>query len=372
MPCRCAFALILLGASLFAQTKPAEKPQPDVIIFADGEKLVGQLERSNGASLTFKSDAVGEITVDWSKVQELHSNRSFALIPKNVIFKRHGDTSAIPEGAITMTDQQLTVTPDGGAPKTLAVAESARVIDDASFKNAVSRQPGFFHDWKGTVTAGASLVQATQESRTFTGAISLARIEPSEDWLTRQNRTTFDFSGSYGTISQPGDPEVKTDIFHAGLERDEYFSSAFFGFGQALLDHNFSQDLSLQQTYGGGVGWSVIKHPNQSLDLKVGLTYIHQKFSLEGDDKSLIAASLEEDYKRKLRHGMTFAQQLIINPAINDPNAVSAGASGLLTMPVYKRINSSLGVSDSYLHDPPPGFRKNSFQFTAGLTYAIQ
>ena len=69
---------------------------------------------------------------------------------------------------------------------------------------------------------------------------------------------------------------------------------------------------------------------------------------------------------------MTFAQQLIIDPAINNANALSATASGLLTMPVYKRVNSSLGVSDSYLHDPPPGFRKNSFQFTAGLTYAIQ
>ena len=55
---------------LFAQ---AAKPEPDVLVFADGERLVGHFEQSNGTSVKFKSDAVGEVTVDWSKVKELHT-----------------------------------------------------------------------------------------------------------------------------------------------------------------------------------------------------------------------------------------------------------------------------------------------------------
>jgi hypothetical protein len=31
-----------------------------------------------------------------------------------------------------------------------------------------------------------------------------------------------------------------------------------------------------------------------------------------------------------------------------------------------------IGSLDTFLNDPPPGFRKNSFQFTAGLTYALK
>jgi hypothetical protein len=368
MSFRPALFLILINISLQAQTKP----EPDTLIFTNGDKLVGQLERSTGSSVTFKSDMVGEITVDWSKIREIHSDRSFAVIPKNVTFKRHADTSAIPEGKLSLADQKLTVTPPTGAPQTVPVTEASRVVNDTDFKNAVDRQPGFFTDWKGTLTGAAALVEATQHSETFSGAVSLARLEPSEDWLTRQNRTSFDFSATYGTISQPATPEIKTDIFHVGLERDEYFSSAFYGFAQGLLDHNFSQNLSLQQTYGGGIGWSVIKKANQSLDLKGGLTYIHQKFSIEGDDQSLIAALVEEDYKRTLVHGMVFTQALILNPTLNNTNAFTGTASALLTLPLYKRINSSLGITDGYLHDPPAGFKKNSFQFTAGLTYSIK
>ena len=42
---------------------------------------------------------------------------------------------------------------------------------------------------------------------------------------------------------------MKTSIYHADAERDEYFSPAVFAFGQAQYDHNFSQGLDLQQTY---------------------------------------------------------------------------------------------------------------------------
>ena len=35
-------------------------------------------------SATFKSDALGEVTVDWSKVKELQIAQAFAVIPKGV------------------------------------------------------------------------------------------------------------------------------------------------------------------------------------------------------------------------------------------------------------------------------------------------
>jgi hypothetical protein len=50
----------------------------------------------------------------------------------------------------------------------------------------------------------------------------------------------------------------------------------------------------------------------------------------------------------------------------------SAAFSTVLTLPVYKRLGASTGVIDSFLNDPPPGFRKNSFQFTLGATYSLR
>jgi hypothetical protein len=360
--------VLLLAATLIVPALFAQ----DVMVFADGERLVGKFLQSNGASATFKSDVLGEVTVDWSKVAELHSSQAFAVVPKDVELKRNADISKIPEGTIAVADQIITVTPAAGQPRTVPVADADHVIEKTRFENALQHNPGLLSDWGGTVTAGAALVEATQQSRTFNAAINLVRTVPDTDWLRRRNRTIVNFSTAYGTLKQPGTALVKTDIYHASAERDEYFSEAFFGFAQAAFDHNFSQGLDLQQTYGGGVGWSAIKRPNESLDLKAGITYVRQSFTQASGNQNLSGSTFEEDYQRGLRRGIKFNEGLIISPAWNNTNAVSATGNALLTMPVYKRMNFSIGTIDNYLHNPPPGFKKNSFQATLGLTYALR
>ena len=145
-----------------------------------------------------------------------------------------------------------------------------------------------------------------------------------------------------------------------------------FAFAGAGFDHSFSQGLDLQQSYGGGLGYSVLKRPNESLDLKGSVTYIRQSFTHGAAEQKLIGSTFEEDYQRGLRRGIKFTEQLIVVPAWNNTNAFSAVGNALLTMPVYKRMNFSLGAADNYLHDPPGGFKKNSFQATMGLTYSLR
>jgi hypothetical protein len=43
-----------------------------------------------------------------------------------------------------------------------------------------------------------------------------------------------------------------------------------------------------------------------------------------------------------------------------------------LTLPVYKRLAVTIGAIDTFLNDPPPAFKRNSFQATAGLTYSLR
>jgi hypothetical protein len=96
---------------------------------------------------------------------------------------------------------------------TIAVADAAHVLDIPSYEKAFVKYPGFFADWNGTITAGASLVEATQTSETFNGSVNLVRAIPAEDWLARRNRTAFDFSTSYGEQTQPSTPSIKTSIY---------------------------------------------------------------------------------------------------------------------------------------------------------------
>lgn len=375
-PRRCALCLFSLAiASLAAQTPPPKTPPPppDTLLLNDGEKLIGHLVRATGSLVIFKSDLLGDIAVDWGKIKELHTAGNYAVVRKNVKLGRHANVSSVPQGTLDATGQTITLQPAAGAaPVTVPVADSAHVLDLPTFQKDLAHNPGFFEAWNGAVTAGATVVQATQQSRAFNGAVSLVRAVPTENWLAPRDRTLIDFSASEGFVIQPNTPRIKTEIVHADAERDEYFSGRVYGFGQAIFDHNFSQGLDLQQTYGGGIGYTAIKRADLTLDVKGSAAYVRQSFQVPANNHNLIASTFAESLLRRFPHGMTLTQQLTGTPAWNEMHAWMATGSVLFAAPVYKRLSFTLGVLDSFLNDPPPSFKKNSFQAATGLTYTLR
>ena len=375
MRARQSVVCVIVGAlgllSRLAAQSP--KPQPDVLLLNDDERIVGHFVRSNGGSLTFHSEMLGDLNIDWKKVKELHSGGQYVVIGKDVRLGRRTDISHTPKGTVDATAQTVNVTPSpGAAPVTVPVADAAHILEQSEFQQAL-REPGFFEGWNGAITAGATIVQATQQSRTFTGAINLVRAIPTENWMAPRNRTSLNLVGTEGFQVQPGTQKIKTGILHADAERDEYFSgSRVFGFGQAAFDHNFSQGLDLAQQYGGGVGWTAVKNAANILDLKGGVSYLNQQFHDSTQNQKLIASTFSEEYTRKLKRGVAFIEQISATPTWNNTSAWLAAASSSFTAPVYKRLNFNVSLLDNYLHNPSPGFRKNSFQATTGLTYTLR
>ena len=375
------FCLSIGSAVLAAAQAPAPKapqPGPDVITLASGEKLTGHFVRSTGSNVTFKSDGLGEVTIDWSKVRSLQTTAKVAVIGKDVKLRKKHLPSNVPQGTLGMQEQKMQIAPaPPAAPQSIPVADASVVIDQDAFQKALMRTPGILSDWTGTLTAGATLVHATQNNQTFTGAAALVRAEPTEDWLEPGYRTLINFSESYGKLTQPATPTIKTSIYHAGAEQDEYFTMSLFGFGQGGFDHNYSQGLDLQQTYAGGIGWTAIKNDAQELDLKGSASYIRQAFlagasGVAPASQSLVGSVFSEHYQRKLPRGARLDQTLSVTPAWNNTNAYSAAFGALMSIPVYKHLSGSVSLTDTYLNDPPPGFKKNSLQFTLGVTYTLQ
>jgi uncharacterized protein DUF481 len=366
---------VLAGLTLFLHApallaQPAA-PAPDAIIFPNGDKLSGHFVSATGSSMKFHSDALGDITVDWSKIKELHTAAKVAVIRKGEKLAKHTAAGSVPQGTLTVEDKNLQLTSPPQPPQTIPLSDTSAIVDQPSFEKATTHTPGLLDDWGGGVTLGASLVNATQDSRTFTGGINLTRTEPSENWLEPSNRTSLDFSAAYGDVSQPKTPTVKTSIFDGNVERDQYFGDGLYAFGRAGYDHNFSQGLTLQQTYSGGAGWTIIQKDNETFDLKAGLSYVRQQFQT-GPDQDLVGSLFAEHLRRSFKRGMVVDQHLSVSPAWTNTRAFSGIFSTMLTLPVSKRINASTGVIDTFLNDPPPGFQRNSFQFTLGLTYLLK
>uniref|UniRef100_A0A7V4XSA4 DUF481 domain-containing protein n=1 Tax=Acidobacterium capsulatum TaxID=33075 RepID=A0A7V4XSA4_9BACT len=379
------------GGAAAARKKNA--PPPDVVIFTNGDQLSGTFVRAVGNSITFHSQMLGDVTIPWSKVKTLHTQSRLAVLAGSVTIRQRHLPRRIPIGTLSVANDMLTVQPPRPAPAvTFPVKRAQYVLDKQTVAKELRGSPGWLQAWNGTLTGGATIVQATQQEFTFTGGVALARTVPTVPWLNTRSRTTVDFNGSYGKIKQPaysyvsGTPPVittvpasitKSAIYHADAEEDRYFSPRFYALAQTSFDHNYAQNLDLQQAYGGGIGWTAIKRPKQELDLKISLQYEGQTFiqATAGQNQSLFGSTVASVYHLKLPHNMQFVQNVSYVPAFNNVTAYSGSETDTVTIPFFKNLSFSFGTIDSYLNDPPasePPTKRNSFQLTTGVSYTIK
>jgi hypothetical protein len=362
------FVGLTTSSCLLAQPKPGS----DVLTLIDGEKLIGQLVSANGSKVVFNSNLAGAVTVEWSKIQELHSENKFAAIPKALTLAPGSDGTSVTQGTLAMTNQTLNLSaaPPAQA-QTLPVQDVSRVLPELAFEKDLHHQ-GFFEGWKGSATLGISIAESTQDSKTVNTAFDLERSDPSANWLETRNRTTLDFNGLYGIVSQAGSPNIKISIYHADALRDFYFKPRVFAFLGATWDHNYSQGLNLSQAYGGGLGVVLFKGEHSELDARAGLGYTDLQFDPSSLNRQLIGSRLSENFSHTFAHGIMLNEQAGFRPSWNYTRAYFGGFLVGLTVPVYHRFGVTLTSYDSFLNIPPPGLNKNSFQLTIGATYSFQ
>jgi len=403
-----AALLSLAPAALAQQTtqQPAKqapaphtesKPTPDVLVFTNGDQLTGKLTGASGGNVTFASDMAGNLTIAFDKIKEIRSGSNpneFALLKKGVPVNKN---TPAPEGIAELADGKVTVHPGGPAqnadsksePASVPVKEVDYLISKAEFEKQVSHKVGFIHGWNGTATGGATLVRSTTSANTFTAALNLLRALPAVSWLAPHNRTILNVVETYGKSTSPGaipqttppTPSVTTlsSIFHADSERDQYVSPRFYALGDVSFDHNYAQGLALQQTFGGGFGWTPIKSPKQELDLKADIHYEEQRYinglvngaAVTTPSQNIVGSTLFEGYHRNLPHKLVFSESASILPAFNTPTDYSANLTASLVVPVFKRLSANFTTTDNFLNDPAPGYNKNSYQFVTGVSYTI-
>lgn len=373
----CATVLLFLATTAFTYAQASPPPPEDVVLFTNGDQLSGTLLRQVGDSVVFRSDMAGEITIPLAKIKDLHTAGKFAVLRRGVPV---AESRRVQPERIQIANSHLLLLDHADPPPAIPLASVAYVVDAQTFTKDLAHTPGFFSGWIGTATLGATVVQATQHGGTLTADVALTRQIPPLTYFRPRNRTLVNLQETYGTSTTPVIPQtnppspdavVKTSIFHADAERDQYLSKRTYLLAATAFDHNFAQGLDLQQLYGGGFGFTPFSNPKQQLDLKADLHYLKQGFFDAATNQNLVGSTFAETYRRTLPAKIQLTENFNVIPAWNDPNAYSANGSVALTLPVFKRFSFTNAATDAFLNNPSPGYRKNSFTYTAGITYTL-
>jgi hypothetical protein len=385
----CRFILLgLVCLILLLWSGPTHAETPDTVTFVNGDQLTGKLINVLAGSVNFHSDILGNVTIPLPKIKALHTSRQFAVVEKDQHVNRKTITAQVPTGALDLEHDTLHLQLPPSSERSFPVSNTGSVIDADLFHRELQKAFDPLYGWTGSITLGATLVTATNSAQTYTGTVALVRSIPTSAWLPPMSKTTLNLSATYGLAKDPeiisggnvfqGASVSKTDIKHGDTEYDKYFSQDIFGLVNASADHNFGNGLQLQQAYGAGLGWSVLRAPRNNFDVKASLLYEQQQFynglisGLGTPNVNLVGAALTENWARTFAHGVKLNENVTLSPAFNVVKAYSGVANANLIFPVYKKLNFTVSSTDNYLGDPAEGFKRNSFQFTSGVTYTLK
>jgi hypothetical protein len=159
------------------------------------------------------------------------------------------------------------------------------------------------------------------------------------------------------------------------VRSDEYFSSRGYYLQSLSFDHNYSQGLVLQQSYGAGVGATLFKKEDSEWDVTSDLHYESQQFNATADvsvlSLHLIGSTVTEAYTRKWGK-ISFDEKLLADIPFNNANAFSASGNSSVRMPIYKNRAFSISTIDNFLNNPQVGYKKNSFQSSTGFALNLR
>ena len=169
----CFVALCAFTLSAFAADPP--KAGTDTVTFVNGEQITGKLLKVADGKIFFHSEMVGDVSFEWAKVKELKTTTPFAVIAKGDKLAKQNDKK-VPEGTLEVTDNKIAV--NGASAGPVPTDQISFVVDQPGYDQAISHHPGWSEGWVGAVTAGLSLVEATQHNTNFTSGIAVVRKSP--------------------------------------------------------------------------------------------------------------------------------------------------------------------------------------------------
>ncbi len=348
----------------------------DQITLTNGDRITGNILRSDDKTLVIKSELAGDVNIKWDGIASITSTQSLHLTLKD------GQTIV---GTVTTDDSKFVVaTKDTGsvnAPRSEVVA--VRDDDEQKTYDATVdrlRNPGLADLWTGQLDTGLSLTRGNSASLTYTLAAKAVRE-------STRDKITVNMTDVYGVNDNTEPSQTVANEIRGGIRADINITSKIFAFGLTDFDSNALQHLDLQNDIGGGGGYHAYKSKITTFDLSAGVSYNQEYFSqyhittttapptttfFPSSTMRNAEAILGEELDTKIGGRTTLSETFNFYPGFGN----DAGHRFTFNASAATKMNNWLAwqvtFNDNYLSNPPFGIKSNDLLLATGLRLTMR
>lgn len=341
-------SLVLLV--VFASTALA-----DQVLLKNGDRLSGQIIRFDGKNLILKSDFAGEVTIQWTAVQQITSDQSLHVQSSS------GHTEV---GPVTTSDGKINIAAKTGGTVEIPKEDIVLIRNEAE-QSAYeqSLNPGFRENWDAGATVGFALTRGNSQTKNLALAFNANR-------KTLHDKLSLYVNSVYATNDAPGAvPSTTANAEQGGIRYDHDIKPRLFAFVGADFQADALQTLDLRSVFGGGLGFHVIKQETTTLDLLAGVNYTHEKYTAFA--RNFAAATLGDEFTHKLYGSTVLTQSLYFYPDLSNAGEYRTTFNFGTVTKISKWLGWQNAFGDIYVSNPPSGKKKNDILFTTGLNISL-
>jgi hypothetical protein len=349
---RPATSLLIAGILLFSFCQQA---LADQISLRNGDRLTGQVVKSDGKTIAIKTAYAGVVTVSLDAVAEITSDQPLYLSTSDG--KTVAGTLAVKAGSVEVA------TKDSGKvalPRDLVQAIRSQAEHDAHLAEAARyRDAGPFDLWGGSIETGFSLSSGNSDTKTFS-------LGANADRVSKRDKTSAYFSSLYTRNSSTGVGQTTARTVRTGGRYERSLSDRISSFGSLDLEHSGPQGLDMRAVSGAGLGWYAKKGGKAELQLFGGGSYNREYFTT-GLTRNSGELLLGKELSYRASDRLSFKERFVLYPSFKDGGYVRAAFDSSVATKLTRRFDWYVNVSNRFLSNPLPGTERNDLLLTTGL-----
>ena len=342
--------IVLLFICFFAVQTYGQRT--DIIVLKNGDRITCEITGMDRGVLFAKVDYIdGLLEIDWRQVAKLESKRLFIVKTENGLV-HEGTISTAPLDADKVVKIELKVDP-----ATNVELKTADVVTiDTSSQSFRKR-------FNGYLIAGMSYTKGNAyREYNLRGLIEY----PRERWGFQADISS-NLSASNG-IRTTTRNELRTSVDRQ-LGRNNYFLRVGAGFLQST-----EQGISLQKTFGVGVGYRFINSNRAKVSLIGGMGWQRTNYDLpdlSGASQNTTAALIGTDIKffKFKKAGLDLYAGVM--PSVSEPGRIFSRLNQTIYYKIFPRLTLNISFYGSWDNRPPFGLPGSDYGTTTGLGWTF-
>lgn len=321
----------------------------DEIIFKNGDRLTGKIDHVLEGKLIFKSDVVGTVTIDISKIQtfstdgpiEVHLKDSNVLHQK-IVSSRPGRFAI--EGTDTVKAQEF----------------------DLATISSINPPPKPEPKWSGNISAGFTSTHGNTKTDNVSASVNLSKRTEKD-----RTRLSADYARGRQRDANTSQMETTEDWWRTKGKYDYFFRKKLYGYLDGRYEKDAIAQLDRRVIVGSGGGYQWIESEDMNFSTEVGLASLYEKFDNQTSSNSEISAQAGYNFDKQLVKNVKFIHDLTYYPSTEKFSDYYLTSTAEIRAHFTDTMFTNFKVIFDYDVTPAIGAQRTDTKYIFGVGYSF-